>query len=495
VILPALAAGLALLRRVGVPLGVGAWVLLIILTAPTVMFMQLMLTSVSLYWACLWVCAWSAFTKRWWIFIPTFFVAIGTRQSALLWLALPGWVVAMEIWKTGGRISRIDWGQTRGPLLSGIMGFAAFLAFKWGMNETFAQRHYAAAMKELPGAGALFWIGPAFLLCRCGWGGWLMTLLRRERPSAHRMMIGAVLTLLADALAVHGYSLLSLTHHLVRDPWAKPMLALTGAVGGWGLSGSSRVWVPAIMAGIAGMIPQWLYVSGFDYYYIESFFLGFIASICGMAVAIHPSRGKGAFGLSRALAVVSALILLVWHGRCWVRHKLMQDSVSAFTEIYEKATREGLLAQDEIGTAPFGYIGWRLDPYYMASGGGDPGAFNHLIQGWDGKEGIGVVAEYPKRVKKYRDWLPSKNNTALRALPDSTLLTEIKVPLLWRYTAHYRMKKVPIAKPRPGFVKIDPALYEYHPFPLNDDEWRQLMNRSPGEIWRPSGLIPVDKAR
>lgn len=105
------------------------------------------------------------------------------------------------------------------------------------------------------------------------------------------------------------------------------------------------------------------------------------------------------------------------------------------------------------------------------------------------------MAEYPKRVKKYRDWLPSKNNTALRALPDSTLLTEIKVPLLWRYTAHYRMKKVPIAKPRPGFVKIDPALYEYHPFPLNDDEWRQLMNRSPGEIWRPSGLIPVDKAR
>ena len=83
-ILPALAAGLALLRRVGVPLGVGAWVLLIILTAPTVMFMQLMLTSVSLYWACLWVCAWSAFIKRWWIFIPTFFVAIGTRQSALL---------------------------------------------------------------------------------------------------------------------------------------------------------------------------------------------------------------------------------------------------------------------------------------------------------------------------------------------------------------------------------------------------------------------------
>lgn len=80
----AFAAGLALLRRVGVPLGVGAWVLLIILTAPTVMFMQLMLTSVSLYWACLWVCAWSAFIKRWWIFIPTFFVAIGTRQSALL---------------------------------------------------------------------------------------------------------------------------------------------------------------------------------------------------------------------------------------------------------------------------------------------------------------------------------------------------------------------------------------------------------------------------
>ncbi len=268
----AFAAGLALLRRVGVPLGVGAWVLLIILTAPTVMFMQLMLTSVSLYWACLWVCAWSAFTKRWWIFIPTFFVAIGTRQSALLWLALPGWVVAMEIWKTGGKISRVDWGQTRGPLLSGILGFAAFLAFKWGMNETFAQRHYAAAMKELPGAGALFWIGPAFLLCGCGWGGWLMTLLRRERPSAHRMMIGAVLALLAGALAVHGYSLLSLTHHLVRDPWAKPMLALTGAVGGWGLSGLSRVWVPAIMAGIAGMIPQWLYVSGFDYYYIESFF-------------------------------------------------------------------------------------------------------------------------------------------------------------------------------------------------------------------------------
>ena len=165
----------------------------------------------------------------------------------------------------------------------------------------------------------------------------------------------------------------------------------------------------------------------------------------------------------------------------------MLDYVSAYCEIYEVATREGLLKEDEIGTAPFGYVGWRLEPSYTASGGTDPGAFNQLLQGWDGKEGIGVIAEYPKPVKNFREWLPSKNNAALRAQPASTLLKEIKAPILWFYTARFQLKKVPITTPRPAPIQIDPANKGYHPFPLNDDEWRQLLNK--GSITIPSTSV------
>ena len=229
------------------------------------------------------------------------------------------------------------------------------------------------------------------------------------------------------------------------------------------------------MAGLAGMIPQWLYVSGFDYYYTESFFWGFIAAVVGLAVEKFPRVGPMLPLMCRAMIAVVAVALLTWHGRCWVRHKLMQDYVSAYCELYEAATREGLLKTDEIGTAPFGYVGWRLEPSYTASGGTDPGAFNQLLQGWDGNDGIGVIAEYPKPIKNYREWLPSKNNAALRAQPSSTLLKEIKAPVLWFYTARFQLKKVPIETPRLQPIHIDPSQKGYHPFPINDEEWRELL--------------------
>ena len=483
-------AGMLLLKRAGVTVGVAGVTMMIIFTAPSVMFMELMFTSVSLYWACLWVCAWAACTRRWWLFILAFFLAIGTRQSALLWLALPGWVVFQEFWKAGGRIQKIDWAVVRGPLFSGVLGFAAFLAFKLGMNETSAQQHYAKIMATLPGAGPFVWVGPAFLLCGCGWGGWLMALVRRERPTRMNVAVGLVLAVLAGILAVQAFAILNHSHHLMRDPWANPLIALSGAVGGWGLVFLRRVWLPALMAGLAGMIPQWLYVSGFDYYYTESFFWGFIAAVVGLAVEKFPRVGPMLPLMCRAMIAVVAVALLTWHGRCWVRHKLMQDYVSAYCELYEAATREGLLKTDEIGTAPFGYVGWRLEPSYTASGGTDPGAFNQLLQGWDGNDGIGVIAEYPKQIKNYREWLPSKNNAALRAQPSSTLLKEIKAPVLWFYTARFQLKKLPIETPRPQPIRIDPSQKGYHPFPINDEEWRELLLHGSVTIPQPTVKLP-----
>lgn len=475
----ACAAGVALLRRAGVSASAAGLMLLILLTAPSVMFMQVMFTSVSLYWACLWACAWAACSQRWSVFILAFFLAIGTRQSALLWLALPGWVVVQELWRVGGRGSQLDWSRVRGPLLAGLLGFAFFMTFKLGMNETNAQRHYAKIMATLPGAGPFAWVGPAFLLCGCGWAGCLLGRVRREVPSPTRAAVGLVLAVLAGLLAIQAYSLLNVSHHMMRDPWARPMLALSGAIGGWGLIFIRRVWLPALMAGLCGMVPQWLYVSGFDYYYLESFFWGFIAIAVGMAVARYPHVGPKPPIHSTALTALAVILLLSWHGRCWVRHKLMQDYVSAYCEIYELATREGLLARDEIGTAPFGYVGWRLEPNYTANGGTDPGAFNQLLQDWDGKEGIGVVADYPKPVKYFREWLPTKTNASLRSLPPSTIIKELRAPILWFYTARFQLKKVAVTQPRPQPEPMDPSRSQYHPFPLNDEEWRQVMKKSP----------------
>lgn len=85
----ALAAALSRGSRAALPIALAATAVLF--TAPIVLRCLTEFTGFELVFPALAVCLWAALRQRWGIFLLAWCVAAASRQSALGWLALPGW--------------------------------------------------------------------------------------------------------------------------------------------------------------------------------------------------------------------------------------------------------------------------------------------------------------------------------------------------------------------------------------------------------------------
>jgi hypothetical protein len=473
----AFAGALSFSRQAGIPRKTSTPVLWVILLAPSTLFMWLMLTSVPVYWACLWWAASAARAQRWGWFIVIFGVAVATRQSAIVWLALPGWECVRSIHRWWTQDRRID-GQL-GPWLTVLAGIAIFALLKATMNVTQAQALYATRYLAFPGASAQGWVSPAALLGGLGWGCMIHGALRPQTLCRHRLARGFVLAIAGGCVAAWALTVVQVSHKSYSDNWSTPMAVVAGAVGGLGLGLHPRPpWTAAVWTGIGAMLPHLIYPSGFDYFYLETFFWGFIAGAGGQAStqnATAPAVRTLSFNWAAGIFAAACLTLLVWNARCWARHKLYQDRVSAFCELYEIAIRQGRLRPDKIGMAPFGYVGWRLDPYHSEHGRWRPGGFVDLTDPWNGQQGAGVVAHYPKFLKRHRDWFPTGNSHSLATSPEAEVIATLKAPLLGFWEGTFELKRIHKDTPQSGRLGLDSHLYTDHPFPLDDAEWRILL--------------------
>ena len=170
------------------------------------------------------------------------------------------------------------------------------------------------------------------------------------------------------------------------------------------------------------------------------------------------------------------LFLGLWNVACALRLKVAFEGGGAVARLYEKALRDGSLPPDQIGFAPFGYLGWLLHEYHIDRDEiRSIAGFTHYADAWDGTRGTSVLTRFPPQVKRWPDWFPTHNSVALREHPDGRDLASIKSSVLWRFPATFTLRRVDGAGRDVSLPKIDPALFQSVPFPLSDAEWRELI--------------------
>jgi hypothetical protein len=521
------AAGLAamattlFLKRQGTPALPALATALLVLATPTVLFMFLMFTGVALYMACLWWCLLLADRRQWLWFLLPWGLAVASRQSAVVWLALPGWALLQEAWGHRTLLPRTP--DARRLFLTFSGAAAIFLTCKLGMNPTEGQKLVLGGlgMTNLTAESA---VSPTLGLLAFMAGLGISSLLRLpglsgRRPNHYKVRL-ALLPVLAAAGAWGALWFRTSTintHDCYNNAFSDTILPALGAGLGAALAlAAPRPRADASLAAVGTCCLLFLYNGRFDYYFSEVLFFGIAAGF--------PMRSRQAAGPApvaeteteqpmvtgnedpsqalpaprrwyaslarcpRARIAASGLLLLtagataVWHARSAVRLAVQQERGGAAIELYELAMRTGKLAPADVGMATFGYLGWLFQDYYAAhEGKAAPtlGGFSRYAQNWDAGRGTGIITTLPKALRPWRDLIPSRNRAALRDTPGVPVLLEIERPLLGRYPVRFTLLRGPSAERVPGSLTIDPAAYQRIPFPLNDAEWRHLILDAP----------------
>ncbi len=460
------------------------FITLLLLTSPTVLFMSVMFTSVALYLGCFWLCLWLYHRKLWAWFFVVWFIAFSARQSAIVWLALPGWTVLVALWRTKTILprNRTAWH----PLLVIAGGGASLLVLKLGMNPTYGQAIVSNATKGFHPHGTSVVLSLLALAAGYGWSCFAAIFYDSQArinaiESLRSIWRWSALVLICSAgyMGAHWFlgSIVS-THSAYGDVWAKSWFGLLGISAGMGIV--LRPVLPRLDmlgAGLGATALLALYGGIFDYYYIDGFFWGFAAAI--VPISKHTVIAKTwSLRIGHGAVLAMMALFFLWDGRCYLQQKYELDRAAAVNLIYERSIREGKFKPHEIGLSTFGYVGWRFEGHFHTHEGRDSAdlaGFMKVIDGWNGKEGMAVITELPKSLSRYKTWFRSHNNTALRKNDRATALTEFKAPVLWFFEASYNLKQMPDLVKREGKTPLDYTDYIDRPFPLNDQEWRDLI--------------------
>jgi hypothetical protein len=342
------------------------------------------------------------------------------RQSIVCLLLLPC-VHESWRWRRGERVE-VRW------IAGLVVTSAAVVAVMTGMPRNFARTLTALHGSE---TSVLPRLSQALLgLGLLGGLAALWALLRGERPvrvgRADLQKWGPVIAWLALGVitVLIGVELRCETPHLAR-------LAPLVVVGAFGLSAAMpRALLgvePAMLAAALfyGALVAWRGV-WWDYYLCEAALLLAARRADVMAPVSRPVSGITAV----ALLLIGAVWLfpLRWQLR-WAERQVVA---------YEPALREGRLAVSEISEAPFGYLGWKVFPAFVARGT-TPDV---------------RLSDFLKFVETGRSYVQSGD---VKLFP----------PEAERHSLH-------------GSGELWPLAANYRPriFPLNDAEWRAWLKNS-----------------
>ncbi len=464
----------------------------LILLMPAVLFMFLMFTGVALYIACLWWCLLLADQRRWFWFLLPWGVALASRQSAIVWLALPGWELLQEGWH-----ARRFWATNR-PVrrLLSMLALAGgiFLFLKGFMNPTPAQKLIVGSL------GGSWW--NAFHLMPLGLGGlvwlagWATASLIRWPWMApgeggavrHRMAASVALGLAgaAGAWAFHRFS--SNSHDAYYGVWSSFAFPALGALLGvaLGMAGQRPKIAPSCAA-LGSILLVAMYGGRFEYYYYDSLCFGIAAGFPAFAAPWRPADVKSPaarwFRNPGKLAFVLTSVLAgLWHSVSMVLLTAQQNNAAALITLYEQSLRSGKLPANRVGMATFGYLGWLFQDYYSQhEGQAEPviGGFSRYAQAWDGSRGTGIISKLSQSRGPFRPLLPSHNTASLKNAPGTTALAKLKQPHSLLGPTEYHLKTSRNTEPVQHSQTVDLSQYQRIPFPLTDEEWRSLIRTTP----------------
>lgn len=460
-----------------------------VLLCPTVLFMFLMFTGVAVYLACLWWCLLLADQRRWGWFLLPWALAMASRQSAIVWLALPFWHWLMACLESRSLLPRSREGWTLTAALPAAA--AMFLVVKLGMNPTEGQKLIVGGLNGSLTSGRM--LLPLGLGAVAGLSGLGVTALLRMpgvwmgaggRRNRFRLALLPLLAL-SGAWALPWFAGAALnTHDCYRDAFTATWLPVLGAGLGAALAiaGSFHVRRDAILAAGGSLLLVAIYAGQFDYYYIEIFCFCLVAGWPSHTAPATDGAVERPSVKSRWLLLGGATLLTLgtgwWHGRSLIRLAAQQDRAAGVITLYEQTLRSGRLAPQDIGMTTFGYHGWLFQDYYAAhEGRQNPvlGGFTRYGQAWDNTAGTGILTDYSKALRSWRGIIPTRNNAALKDAAGLVKIAELETGFLHFFKVRYQLLRGNTAGPAVSAPAPDPSVYQRIPFPLNDAEWRQLI--------------------
>lgn len=432
----------------------------LLLTLPTVLWKSVEFTGIVIYLPCLLAAVWAAETRRWWLFGLVWMLAVTSRQSALTWLIMPGWEI-LQVLRRREAPRRIWF-----PLLLCGGGALFFWWFGTAMNTTHAQamitQHLfsnASTTTISPAAGA----GILVFLIAAGWGGAARQLQADHLWQQRRPHTAALVLILAGAALFFDGTLfqpVGFEHagYAGRTGSLYLKLAILFAAAGW-LAGGLRLSTEKMIWALGSLVPLCLRPELWDYYFLDVAVFGFL----GIEASPTPAgSGSPLRWISRSLVAGVAALQL---GTTWLI-KLSLDDAHAKVSLAEQAMRAGTIKPAELGFVPFGYRGWYLHKYHILhEGAKDPNIAG--LQRYVDWNATTVAVRY-----NGPPWLfPGQQPHPAADLPG--LIATESHPVGWFFSADYSL----LRRSPPFAVPINESEFSSPSFPLNDAEWRDLIER------------------
>lgn len=435
---------------------------------PTLLYKSIEYTAVALYLPCLLWAIWVAEKRRWGWFFLAWLLAFSSRQSAITWLVLP-LVALVRCWFEGppqkaGR----PWGP---PLLVLAGAAAAYALLSLGMNQTHSQAVVAQHFWErlnLSRSWPAFVFGASAFLALVGIGAFVFS-WRQDQHSPVHLPPWKIFGLLAGAAALLiAWNLKPLAlyfeHGCYGGVVGKPyvMLLLTVALAGW-LTGGFAVRGEMILAGLGSLALVCLRTDVWDYYYIDVALFGFFTPLARSG----NRTGEPIAAWPKIAPVAICALFFSLHLYFVIQLKLATDRGYALGVLAEKSLRADRLEVTELSFAPFGFIGWRLHPHYVAHDGrtnGEIGGFMRYLR-------PNAVETRFSPVRFWRDSRSLQPNRAGEA-PEPIASDVFRVGWFWYQRCS--LWRNPPQSNQPASLPFVPADYRPALFPQNGTEWQHL---------------------
>jgi len=467
-------AGLALVpaalmfERRGMPRAVAMLGAVVLLSAPTLLWKQTQFTSLAICLPAMFVALLAADRRAWVLFLAAYAVAVTSRQSAVAWLALPAWEV-LRSWLRCGADSR--WKRALPELATIVAGGGLYLAADLVMNETYAQRVMTTAMWSSVDAmrlvhGCAIAMVVFALAAGCGaFLGWCARPQAAADDGAPRRWVAGVIGfgVLAAGLGLPRIAPIELELPLRElagaDAYRLGIVAIASA--GWILGGWRVRW-EYLAAGIFAGLLVGLRGSVWDYYLVDVAVLGIFA-LEQRAGRVGATRNPWLRPVAMALGLVVAGVALAQHWATALRVKRVMDGSRALTILSEHALRSGRIGGDELSVAPFGFQVWHLYPPFTRTVGAD-GRYIADFTGWLRPGALEVeVAGAPAGAAESV------------AVPDEGDIVATGVfRAMWRERHTFSLRRAAAAPP--AELPLPEGGLDLQPFPLNDEEWRRLID-------------------
>lgn len=460
----ALAGSYLLLRQRGLKRGHALTLGVLLLSFPTLLWKSVEFTSVALYLPALLWAWWAAERKKWGWFFLVWLIAVAARQSAITWLLVPGWSAARGFFVSPVERTARAWLLPTGVVAGGAM---VFWGIGHGMNQTHAQAVLTAhswthlVPRE---AARVLAVGLLVYFCAVGSGACLMGGATRAkfgggmRPTARIFFLALLFLAL---LAFDQRDWIQREHTLLDGSWGwlYTKLVVGVAVAGWAwgrfrLRGDCAFFALGSLGllSVRGVI--------WDYYLIDVAVFGFL----GISWPSEPERAPPSAEVLRWPVV----LLAAFHLLFFLDLKCTLDRARALGVLAETALRDRRLRVEELSFAPFGFTAWQLYPHYLEHEGqtsADLAGFRRYLRPGAVEVGQGYSRAL-HLLPRFRHEPPGDRHN---------LVANGRFRYAWFFAAEFFLLRFKTEADQAVETPL-PADYERRQFPLNDSEWRTLID-------------------